>query len=172
MQVVKRPQHLLVSHARLKIYPVQTAQPQLHFFIITSTTVVIFTTTTHSQHSLIVLSSTTGLKHTLKRTLFKRITENFQTISTYWDKNASSACMTCNRPVLKTPPLLSPHLFGPLHLVVQRLFGDLHLDDLLSEQLILVLGSAAFVLHALQLVVQTHRHIFGHLISERQLINR
>lgn len=101
MQVVKRPQHLLVSHARLKIYPVQTAQPQLHFFIITSTTVVIFTTTTHSQHSLIVLSSTTGLKHTLKRTLFKRITENFQTISTYWDKNAALCAWPATAPYQK-----------------------------------------------------------------------
>ena len=62
-----------------------------------------------------------------------------------------------------TSLLLSSHLFGPLQLVVQCLFGDLHLDNLLSEQLVLVLGSAAFVLHTLQLVVQTHRHVFGHL---------
>lgn len=68
--------------------------------------------------------------------------------------------------IQKASPLLSSHLFGPLQLVVQRLFGDLHLDDLLSKQLVLILGSAAFVLHALQLVVQTHRHIFGHLGSQ------
>lgn len=65
---------------------------------------------------------------------------------------------------------LSSHLFGPLQLVVQRLLGDLHLYDLLSEQLVLVLGPAALVLHALQLVVQAHRHIFGHLRSGEHAI--
>lgn len=65
-------------------------------------------------------------------------------------------------------PLASSHLFGPLQLVVHRLFGNLHLDDLLPEQLVLILSSAAFVLHALQLVVQTHRHIFGYLRSQGQ----
>lgn len=59
------------------------------------------------------------------------------------------------------------HLFDPLQLVVQRLFGDLHLDDLLPQRLVLVLRSAALVLGALQLVVQTHRHVLGHLGSVR-----
>ncbi len=74
--------------------------------------------------------------------------------------------MSCNSSHQKASLLSSSHLFGPLQLVVQCLFGNLHLDDLLPEQLVLVLGSAAFVLHALQLVVQTHRHIFGHLRSD------
>lgn len=65
-------------------------------------------------------------------------------------------------------PPASSHLFGPLQLVVHRLFGNLHLDDLLPEELVLILSSAAFVLHALQLVMQTHRHIFGHLRSRGQ----
>lgn len=65
-------------------------------------------------------------------------------------------------------PCVSPHLFGPLQLIVQRLLGNLHLDDLLPEQLILVLRPAAFVLHALQLVVQAYGHVFGHLRAEPQ----
>lgn len=82
-------------------------------------------------------------------------------------KSIFTGCSFTAKPQTKlsTTALLFSDLFGPLQLVGQCLFGDLHLDDLLSEQLVLVLSSAAFVLHDLQLVVQTYRYIFGHLRS-------
>ncbi|KAG9342729.1 hypothetical protein JZ751_015591 [Albula glossodonta] len=50
-----------------------------------------------------------------------------------------------------------------LLLVLQGLLGHLHLDQLLPQLLVLVLRLGAFLLHVLQLMVQSDGHILGHL---------
>lgn len=55
------------------------------------------------------------------------------------------------------------HLFGLLQFILQGLLSHLHLDQLLPQLLILLLCPQPLLLHALQLMVQAHGHVFGHL---------
>lgn len=58
------------------------------------------------------------------------------------------------------------HLFALLHFILQGLFGDLHLYQLLPKLLILLLCLCPLLLHIFQLMVQAHRHILCHLGEE------
>lgn len=70
--------------------------------------------------------------------------------------------MRREEPLIPVP--VCPHyLFESLQLILEGLSGYLHLDHLLPESFIVVLSFSTLLLHGLQLVVQSDRHIFGYL---------
>lgn len=94
-----------------------------------------------------------------------------QFIVTIQIANVSHIFITDHTPLYLINRCIIIYLFGFVQFILQGLFGHLHLYEFLSQLLVLLLRLRAFLLHLLQLVVETNRHIFCHLRGETPQFN-